>query len=85
MAEQDFSKKEKNYYIDIPQKSEAFFLKGSNSYDWGMKNRLARIFKPAVRQDRDAGLRSRVFPGPHRPGSSGSISRSSRSSPRPMR
>jgi putative autoinducer-2 (AI-2) aldolase len=46
MAEQDFSKKEKNFYTDIPQKSEAFFLKGSNSYDWGMKNRLARIFNP---------------------------------------
>ncbi len=46
MAEQDFSKKEKNYHTDIPQKSEAFFLKGSNAYDWGMKNRLARIFNP---------------------------------------
>lgn len=46
MAEQDFSKKEKNFYTDIPQKSEAFFLKGSNGYDWGMKNRLARIFNP---------------------------------------
>jgi 3-hydroxy-5-phosphonooxypentane-2,4-dione thiolase len=46
MAEQDFSKKEKNYHTDIPQKSEAFFLKGSNGYDWGMRNRLARIFNP---------------------------------------
>ena len=46
MAEQDFSKKEKNFYADIPQRSEAFFLKGSNAYDWGMKNRLARIFNP---------------------------------------
>jgi putative autoinducer-2 (AI-2) aldolase len=46
MAEADYSKKEKNYYTDIPQKSEAFFLKGSNAYDWGMKNRLARIFNP---------------------------------------
>jgi len=46
MAEADYSKKEKNYFTDIPQKSEAFFLKGSNSYDWGMKNRLARIFNP---------------------------------------
>ncbi len=43
----DDSKKEKNYYLDIPQKSEAFFLKGSNAYDWGMKNRLSRIFNPA--------------------------------------
>jgi len=46
MAEQDFSKKEKNYYTEIPQRSEAFFLKGSNGYDWGMRNRLARIFNP---------------------------------------
>jgi putative autoinducer-2 (AI-2) aldolase len=36
----------KNYYTDIPQKSEGFFLKGSNALDWGMKNRLARIFNP---------------------------------------
>jgi 3-hydroxy-5-phosphonooxypentane-2,4-dione thiolase len=42
----DNSKIDKNYYTDIPQKNEAFFLKGSNSYDWGMKNRLARIFNP---------------------------------------
>src|SRR5512143_2726511 len=46
MAEQDFSKKEKNYYTDVPQTCEAFFLKGSNGYDWGMRNRLARIFNP---------------------------------------
>jgi putative autoinducer-2 (AI-2) aldolase len=47
MPEADVSKKEKNYYTDIPQKNELFFLKGSNNYDWGMKNRLARIFSPA--------------------------------------
>ena len=46
MPEVDTTKAEKNFYVDVPQKSEAFFLKGSNSYDWGMKNRLARIFKP---------------------------------------
>ncbi len=46
MAEADSSKSEKNYHLDIQQKSETFFLKGSNSYDWGMKNRLARIFNP---------------------------------------
>jgi len=44
MPESDNSKVEKNFYLDMPQKSEVFFLKGSNSYDWGMKNRLARIF-----------------------------------------
>ncbi len=31
---------------EIPQVTEIFFLKGSNSLDWGMKNRLARIFNP---------------------------------------
>ncbi len=36
----------KKYNVDIPQKTEGFFLKGSNSLDWGMKNRLARIFNP---------------------------------------
>jgi len=36
----------KQYHPDIPQKSETFFLKGSNALDWGMKNRLGRIFDP---------------------------------------
>jgi len=36
----------KKYNVDIPQKTEGFFLKGSNSLGWGMKNRLARIFNP---------------------------------------
>lgn len=44
MPEVDDAKGAKDYGLDIPQKSEVFFLKGSNSYDWGMKNRLARIF-----------------------------------------
>lgn len=38
----------KNYHIGVPMQSNAFFLKGSNSLDWGMKNRLARIFNPAT-------------------------------------
>ena len=37
----------RNYHIDIPQKSELFYLKGSNELGWGMKNRLARVFNPA--------------------------------------
>ncbi len=39
-------KEGKRYYEEIPQKGELFFLKGSNELDWGMKNRLARIFNP---------------------------------------
>jgi 3-hydroxy-5-phosphonooxypentane-2,4-dione thiolase len=37
----------KNYYTDISQKSQLFHIKGCNELDWGMKNRLARIFDPA--------------------------------------
>jgi len=37
-----------DYHPDIPMKSEAFMLKGSNSLDWGMKNRLSNIFDPAT-------------------------------------
>lgn len=39
-------KEAKKFHSDIPQQTEEFFLKGSNSLDWGMKNRLARIFNP---------------------------------------
>ena len=45
MADVDGTKA-KSYFTDTPQKTEGFFLKGSNSLDWGMKNRLARIFNP---------------------------------------
>ncbi len=41
-------KKEKNFYQEIPQKNKAFFLKGSNNFDWGMKNRLSHIFNPST-------------------------------------
>ena len=46
MPDVDDLKEAKNYAADIPQKSQAFFLKGSGSLDWGMQNRLARIFSP---------------------------------------
>lgn len=36
----------KQYYADVPQTSKRYFLKGSDSLDWGMKNRLGRIFNP---------------------------------------
>ena len=46
MADTDGMKEAKQFYTDIPQKTEGFFLKGCNSMDWGMKNRMARIFNP---------------------------------------
>jgi len=47
MADMDGIASEKDFYLDIPARSQAFFLKGSNSLDWGMQNRLAHIFDPA--------------------------------------
>jgi putative autoinducer-2 (AI-2) aldolase len=47
MPEADTTMKaEKEFHANIPQESHAFFLKGSNAHDWGMNNRLARIFNP---------------------------------------
>jgi putative autoinducer-2 (AI-2) aldolase len=36
----------KDYGIGIPQKSEGYFLKGNAHVDWGIKDRLSRIFNP---------------------------------------
>jgi len=46
MPDVDDLKEGKTYFTDVPQKTEGFFLKGSNSLEWGMKDRLARIFNP---------------------------------------
>ena len=43
MPEADASKKEKQFYSDVPQETPGFFLKGAGAYDWGMKNRMARV------------------------------------------
>ncbi len=45
MADTDNAPDVKNYHLDVPVKSESFFLRGSNSLDWGAKSRLARIFR----------------------------------------
>jgi len=46
MAEYDKDKQAKEYYTDIPVNNYGFFLKGAHSVDWGMKNRLSRVFRP---------------------------------------
>ncbi|MGA3214842.1 MAG: 3-hydroxy-5-phosphonooxypentane-2,4-dione thiolase [Acidimicrobiales bacterium] len=45
MPETD-ARTDKNFFEHIPAPDQGFFLKGSASYDWGMKNRLSRIFRP---------------------------------------
>ena len=46
MPEADTGKKEKQFHADVPMATPGFFLRGAGSYDWGMKNRLARVFRP---------------------------------------
>ena len=46
MPEADTGKQAKQFHEDVPVETSGFFLKGSGSYDWGIKNRLARIFNP---------------------------------------
>ena len=36
----------KDYGLDTPQTNHLFKLKGANNYDWGMKDRLSRVFNP---------------------------------------
>lgn len=46
MADTDNVKEAKNFYPEIPAENKPFFLKGSNALDWGMQNRLSRVFNP---------------------------------------
>ena len=46
MAEKDDSKDAADYGIGVPVKKHGFFLKGLDHVDWGMKDRLSRIFNP---------------------------------------
>lgn len=47
MPDVDGSSEKKDFHLEVPSKNEAFFLKGSGALDWGLQNRLARIFNPA--------------------------------------
>ena len=64
MPEADASKKDKQYYEDVPMDTQGFFLKGSASLDWGMKNRLARIFNPQTARTVMLAVDHGYFQGP---------------------
>ncbi|MBF0400838.1 MAG: 3-hydroxy-5-phosphonooxypentane-2,4-dione thiolase [Magnetococcales bacterium] len=46
MADTDGIQDTHDYHLDIAQTAETFPLKGCQSLDWGMKNRLSHIFDP---------------------------------------
>jgi putative autoinducer-2 (AI-2) aldolase len=64
MPEADSSKAEKNFYEDVPMETPGFFLKGAGSLDWGMKNRLARIFNPDTGRTLMMAIDHGYFQGP---------------------
>ncbi|MDR1625200.1 MAG: 3-hydroxy-5-phosphonooxypentane-2,4-dione thiolase [Spirochaetia bacterium] len=46
MADAQGNKKAKDYRIETPAPAGGFFVKGACNGDWGLKNRLAKIFRP---------------------------------------
>lgn len=46
MADKDSNQDAADYGIGIPVRQTPFFLKGLEHVDWGMKDRLSRIFSP---------------------------------------
>ena len=55
---------EKQFHVDITTPDHGFFLKGSSAYDWGMKNRLARIFRPQTGRTVMLAIDHGYFQGP---------------------
>lgn len=46
MADSQGNRSAKNYHLKVKPLSEGFYVKGAAHCDWGMKNRLARLFSP---------------------------------------
>jgi putative autoinducer-2 (AI-2) aldolase len=64
MPDTDDSNGAKEFCPDIPIKNNPFFLKGSVSLDWGMQNRLARIFNPSSSRTVMLAIDHGYFQGP---------------------
>jgi len=54
----------KNFHTGVPPPSGGFFLKGSASLDWGMSNRLARVFRPQTGRTVMLAIDHGYFQGP---------------------
>lgn len=50
MADMDgiLENKDKDYGIGVPVANQNYFAKGADNLDWGMKDRLSRIFRPST-------------------------------------
>lgn len=64
MADTDAVRDAKQFHENIPAVTSGFFLKGASSLDWGMKNRLARIFNPQSGRTMMLAIDHGYFQGP---------------------
>jgi putative autoinducer-2 (AI-2) aldolase len=64
MPDVEGSRELKNFHLDKAPKSEPYFLKGSNSLDWGLQNRLSRIFDPTTGRTVMLAIDHGYFQGP---------------------
>jgi len=64
MADKDGIRDSHDYRADVKQKNISYDLKGCNSLDWGMKNRLANIFNPATNRTVMLAVDHGYFMGP---------------------
>ena len=60
----EVDKEGERYSADRPQQTPGFYLKGSHQLDWGMKNRLARVFAPATGRTVMLAIDHGYFQGP---------------------
>ena len=60
----EVDKEGQNFSLEKTMPTEGFFLKGSNSLDWGMKNRLSRIFNPKTGRTVMLAIDHGYFQGP---------------------
>ncbi len=57
-------KEAKKFHLDIPQETPGFHLKGCANLDWGMRNRLSRIFNPKTGRTVMLAIDHGYFQGP---------------------
>src|SRR3546814_530540 len=64
MADTEALREAKNFHEDVPVSTPGFFLRGAGSLDWGMMNRLARIFNPETARTVMLAIDHGYFQGP---------------------
>ena len=64
MADTEALREAKQFYENVPMQTPGFFLRGAGALDWGMKNRLARIFNPETARTVMLAIDHGYFQGP---------------------